>query len=164
MVYRITTEPDLLRAELSHRETVEETRSFLRAVARENAKHRRQCILLLLRSSQPIFQVMLHRLVEHFEELSAAPSYQIALVGDTADLHMSHEYIELIARQRGLNVRSFRDEAAALQWLRRQRERQERRERRERRERNERRARAERRQRQARRGQSERRDQGRRAT
>jgi hypothetical protein len=42
---------------------------------------------------------------------------RIALVGDTRDLRMSHDYIELLARQRGLNVRSFAVEAAALEWL-----------------------------------------------
>ncbi len=55
--------------------------------------------------------------MECFEELSATVPGQIALVGDTRDLRLSHEYIEVIARQRGLNVRSFRDEAAALAWL-----------------------------------------------
>lgn len=133
MVYRISIEADVLRAELFDRESVEETRSFLRAAVRENAKHRCTRILILVRSSKPIFQVEPHRLVEYFEELSGASPHKIALVGDTADLHMSHEYIELIARQRGLNVCSFREEAAALPWLNQPHQLQERRQRQERR-------------------------------
>lgn len=156
MVYRITAETDILLAELSDRETVEETRAFLRAVVRESGKFPRRGILIQVRSSKPIFQVVPHRLIEYFEELSAAGSCRIALVGDTKDLHMSHEYIELIARQRRLDVRSFRDEAAALQWLKQQRRRQERR-------RQERRGQQDRRQRQGRRGQEERRSHQRRA-
>ena len=116
-MYKITAEPDYLRAELFERETVEETRAFLDAVVRDNANHRRSRVLILVRVSKSIFQVVAHGLMECFEELSTATPGQIALVGDTRDLNLSHEYIEVIARQRGLNVRSFRDEAAALAWL-----------------------------------------------
>ena len=116
-MHKITAEPGYLRAELFARETVEETRAFLSAVVRSNASHRRSSILILVRASKPIFQVVPHGLMEYFEELSGTAPHQIALVGDTRDLHLSHEYIELIARQRGLNVRSFRDEAKALAWL-----------------------------------------------
>ena len=107
MRYQITAEAGYLRAELFNRETVEETRAFLRAVVRENAKHRRPCVLILVRVSKPIFQVVPHRLIE---------------------------YIELLARQRRLNVRSFRDEPAALQWLKDQRKAEDRRQRSDRRE------------------------------
>ena len=133
MSYRIVAEPEFVRAELSGCETGEELRSFLDAVVRDNEKHRRPQILILVRSSKPIFQVMSHRLVECLEAISMTASRQIALVGDTADLRMSQEYMELIARQRGLNVRSFSDEAAAVRWLKDRRESRDRRVRRERR-------------------------------
>ena len=116
-MYKITAEPGYLRAELFERETVEETRAFLDAVVRNNAIHRRSRVLILVRASKSIFQVVAHGLMESFEQLSATKPGQIALVGDTRDLRLSHEYIEVIARQRGLNVRSFRDEASALAWL-----------------------------------------------
>jgi hypothetical protein len=126
-MYKITAEPDYLRAELFERETVEETRAFLDAVVRSNANHRRSRVLILVRASKSIFQVVAHGLMECFEELSATSPGQIALVGDTRDLRLSHEYIEVIARQHGLNVRSFRDEAAALAWLNDRRHPQDRR-------------------------------------
>ena len=133
MSYKIVAEPEFVRAELSGCETGEEMRSFLDAVVRNNAKHRRSQILILVRSSKPIFQVMSHRLVESLEAISMTAPRQIALVGDTTDLRMAHEYMELIARQRGLNVRSFSDEAAAMRWLKDRRESRDRRVRRERR-------------------------------
>lgn len=132
-MYRITAESGYLRAELFDRETVEETQAFLRAVVRGNAKHRRPCVLILVRVSKPIFQVVPHRLIEYIEELSATSASRIAMVGDTKDLHLSHEYIELLARQRKINVRSFRHESAALQWLKDQRNADDRRLRQERR-------------------------------
>ena len=133
MAFRITAESGYLRAELMGRRTVEETQTFLRAVVRENAKHRRPCVLLLIRLSQPVFQVAAHGLIEHIEKIAATPGCRIAVVGDTRDLQISHEYIELLARQRNLNVRSFRDETAALQWLKDQRKTADRRQLRERR-------------------------------
>jgi len=126
-MYKITAEPGYLRAELFERETVEETRAFLDAVIRDNAIHRRSRVLILVRASKSIFQVVAHGLMECFEELSATVPGQIALVGDTRDLRLSHEYIEVIARQRGLNVRSFQDESAALAWLNEQRQQDRRR-------------------------------------
>ena len=156
MVYRITAESGYLRAELFDRETVEETQSFLRAVVRENAKHQRACVLILVRLSKSIFQVVQHRLIEYIEELTGTSANQIALVGDSRDLNMSHEYIELLARQRRLNVRSFRDEAAALQWLKNRRQAEDRRQRQERRDSGDRRQRRERRDQDERRGQDRR--------
>src|SRR6266446_1314243 len=126
-MYKITAEPDYLRAELFERETVEETRAFLDAVVRSNANHRRSRVLILVRARQPERSTSTHGPMECFEELSATSPGQIALVGDTRDLRLSHEYIEVIARQHGLNVRSFRDEAAALAWLNDRRQQHDRR-------------------------------------
>ena len=134
MAYRITAESTYLRAEMTDRKTVEETQAFLRAVVRENAKHRKPFVLLVIRLSQPVFQVGAHGLIEHIEEISVTPAgCRIAVVGDTRDLQISHEYIELLAQQRNLRVRSFRNETAALQWLKDQRKAADRRQRRERR-------------------------------
>ena len=118
MTYRITAEADCLRGELTGRETVEETQAFLRALVRSKSRHDCSCVLIVVRRSTPVFQVAAHRLIELIEFLSGRPACRIALVGDTRDLHMSHEYIELLARQTGLNVRSYRDENMALEWLR----------------------------------------------
>lgn len=122
MAYRITAEAGYLRGELSGRETVEETQAFLRALVHARIRHARACVLILVRRSTPVFQVAAHRLIESIKELSEQQPCRIALVGDTRDLHMSHEYIELLARQLGLNVRSYRDERTALEWFANQRQ------------------------------------------
>lgn len=140
MGYKITAEAGYLRAELSGRQTVEETHAFLLAAVREKVKHRRPCVLIAVRLSTPVFQVAAHRLLESIEELATTPQCRVALVGDTRDLQMSHEYIEFLARQRGLKVRSFQSEAVALQWFSIQRPSTNDRQRPERRERQDRRA------------------------
>lgn len=120
---------------MSSRETGEETREFFRAVILEYIKYQHSSVLLDLRSSRPIFHVGPHGFLEFFRMLADGSSCKIALLGDARDLHVSHEYIALLARQQGMNVQSFRDEAAALLWLRERRQQQERRQMHERRQR-----------------------------
>jgi SpoIIAA-like len=135
MNFEIAVEPRYLRARMSGRETGEETREFFRAVILEFIKHEDSNVLLDLRLSRPIFHVEPHGFLEFFRMLTDSPSCKVALLGDARDLHVSHEYIALLARQQGMNVQSFRDEAAALRWLRERRQRQERRHSHERRQR-----------------------------
>lgn len=116
MAYTITDEPDFVRAQLVGRDTVEETKHFLRAIARSSARH--PAVLIQVRASTGIFQIERYGLIEYFEELARSPARRVALLADTADLRASHEYLEFLAQQRGLQVRSFRAEAEAVQWLR----------------------------------------------
>jgi hypothetical protein len=125
MAYRITFDEDFIRAELAHRETVEEMREFLRAVARNSA--RCPVVLIRVRESKPLFHVERDGLVECMLQIAQAPKHRVALVADTGDLQASHEYLELIARQRGVRVRSFRSEPEALLWFKDQRAQLERR-------------------------------------
>ena len=91
-MYKITAEPGYLRAELFERETVEETRAFLDAVVRNNANHRRSRVLILVRASKSIFQVVAHGLMECFQELSATAPGRIALVGDKSERTCPHHH------------------------------------------------------------------------
>ncbi len=130
MGYRITLDRGVLRAELFGRETVEQTKAFFKAVVSASRETGCPCVLISVRSSKPIFQL---ELIDYFRELAVTSSRRVALLGDTRDLRLSHDYIELIARQHGLNVRSFPDETTAYRWFedpRRERERRRQQERR----------------------------------
>ena len=133
MGYKITVDQGVLRAELFARETIEETKAFFQAIVSASKQGRSPCILISVRSSKPIFQLERHGLIEYFRKLAVTSSQRIALVGDSRDLRLSHEYVEFIARQHGLIVRTFPDETAAYQWFRDPRQGQERRARQERR-------------------------------
>jgi hypothetical protein len=74
-------------------------------------------VLVSVRNSRPIFKVDQYRIAEQFRSLAANPKYRIALLADSDEVRASHEYIEVLARQQGANVRAFRDEASALDWL-----------------------------------------------
>jgi hypothetical protein len=96
---------------------MEQTREFLRLVASAAVKHELSRVLISVCSSNPVFTVERSGFLAYFKKLSADPSHKIALLGDSEELGISHQYIELIARQQGVKVQSFRDEAAALQWF-----------------------------------------------
>ena len=81
---------------------------------------RQRCprMLVWVRRSRPIFKVEQYRISEHFKQVAANQEVRVALLADTEELRAAHEYIEVLARQQGANVRAFRDEPTALEWLR----------------------------------------------
>jgi hypothetical protein len=118
MQYKFTLLQDCLRAELVGRESVAETQEFIRLATEEVVKHRCPRILVWVRRSRPIFKVEQYRISEHFKQIAANPQVRVALLADMEELRAAHEYIEVLARQQGANVRVFRDEPSALEWLR----------------------------------------------
>jgi len=117
MLYKVTIEPAYLKAELFNRETMEETREFLQIVAGAAMRHQRSSVLICVHSSNPVFTVERSGFLAYFRRLATDPSHKIALLGDSEELGISHQYIELIGRQHGVNVQSFRDEGSALKWF-----------------------------------------------
>src|SRR5258708_16485688 len=96
---------------------MEETREFLKIVAGAATRYQRSSVLICVRSSNPVFTVERSGFLAYFKKLSVDPSHKIALLGDSEELGISHQYIELIGRQHGVNVQSFRDEAAPVKGL-----------------------------------------------
>jgi hypothetical protein len=118
MVYRIATERDYLRADLFNRETAEEAREFFDAVADSATRHHRSRILISVHSSNPMFTVERSGFLTRFTNIGVDPSHKIALIADDQELNHSHEYLVLVGQMHGMNVRHFRDEPSALEWLR----------------------------------------------
>ena len=117
MHYRFTRRDDHLHAELIERESVDETVSFIRALAAEALKARCTRVLVCVRRSRTIFTVEKYSISSWLRQLAAVPEARVALVGDSSEMHAAHQYIELLARQQNANVRAFRDEARAREWM-----------------------------------------------
>ena len=117
MRYQFSVVHDCLRAELFGRETVAETQEFIRAVTEEARKRNFARILVWVRRSRPIFKVEQYRISEHFKRLAANPAVRVALLCDSEEVRAAHEYIEVLARPHGANVRAFREEPSAIEWL-----------------------------------------------
>ena len=117
MKSKITAHPAYLRADLSGRESAPATGRFLNEVGKALAASGLNRLLIAVRESRAIFKVEEINLSQHFQALEGRKDLRIALFGDSSELHASHGYMEILSRQRGLNVRAFRDESAALEWL-----------------------------------------------
>ncbi|TLY59734.1 MAG: hypothetical protein E6K48_10645 [Gammaproteobacteria bacterium] len=117
MVYRITAERDYLRADLFNRETAEEAREFFEAVADSASRYHRSWILISVHSSMAVFTVERSGFLTRFTSVGDDPAHKIALIADNQELDHSHEYLALLGRLHGINVRHFRDEPSALEWL-----------------------------------------------
>ena len=109
---------DHLRAELFGRKTVEETLEFVQALAAEARQRSARQILIWVRNSRPIFKLEPYKVSEKFRQLAVAKEVRVALLADSDEVRASHQYIEVLASQQGANVRAFRDESRALNWLR----------------------------------------------
>ena len=117
MHFNFESEQDHLRAELFGRQTVEETRQFVEALVAEARKHSATRILIWVRNSRPIFKVEPNKLSEQFKQLAAQKGVRIALLADADEVRASHQYIEVLAGQQGAQVRAFREESRARNWL-----------------------------------------------
>jgi len=115
--HRIKADSGYLRCELFNRQTLEETRTFLDAVVAAATEHRLPLILIRVRNSVPIFTIERYGFSRYLE-LTFKSKYRLALVGDTLELRIAHQYVATIARMRGVRLRAFADEAAAIGWLR----------------------------------------------
>lgn len=109
-----------LYAELRQRESGRDMREFALAVKAACLRHGCPRILVCIGDSPAVFKAEEYGLDGTSRGYVAeilTRSCRIALLGDSSELHHAHEYIELVARQQGVNVRAFRDQAGALQWL-----------------------------------------------
>lgn len=109
---------EVLRVDVRGRESAEETRGLAASIFAEREKHGALAILMLAHASRPIFKVEDYGLSGILERIRAIPGLRIAVVSDESELHAAHQYIELLAAQRGVAYRAFTREAQALAWLR----------------------------------------------
>lgn len=117
MRYTIELREGYLRGELVERETPDETAEFgtaMQAALRDKGVSR---MLVVVRASRPIFRVEEYQLSEFFRRIGDVAGLRIALVADSTELAAAHQYVELIARQKGIALRSFSSEKPALEWL-----------------------------------------------
>jgi hypothetical protein len=117
MKFRIEPRGSYVLAEVNGRETPADMREFLFAVKLACRQHDCPRILLSVRASRPVFKLEEYGLSNGFAQEIVKPSCRIALVGDTSELNHAHEYVELVARQQQMNVRSFKDLPSAQRWL-----------------------------------------------
>jgi hypothetical protein len=116
MRFELTLHPSYLKADLYRRKSAEETREFLEAVAAEGIKHQKWRVLISVHDSDPIFTVEKYGL-SAFIEVAQKYAERIALVADSREVRIAHEYAAVLVRLAGVDVKTFRDENQAIAWL-----------------------------------------------
>jgi hypothetical protein len=117
---RITIEKraGYLKAEMLERDTAEETKQFVMAILAELQKGGTPRVLISTRQSRPLYKVESWDLSSALDQLMALKDrLRVAFVSDSRELALSQEYIEFLAKQRGLAFRTFAGEPAAIAWL-----------------------------------------------
>jgi len=114
--YLMTLEAGYLRAELINQESLRQTRAFVRAVFRASLENLRSRILIYVRSPKPLYLAGCVDVLPDMKRIAWYRSNKIAIVGNNASLGSPGD-IETRARQQGLNLSFFPDEAAALRWF-----------------------------------------------
>jgi hypothetical protein len=120
MRYTVERQEGYLHASVHGRDTADEMREFLLAVHAACRTHELPRILISVRQSRAVFRPEDYGLdgeKRGYASALVSAACQIAIVGDTDEVNTANEYIEVVARQQGMNVRAFRDERSARRWL-----------------------------------------------
>ena len=118
MRYKIELHEGYLLAEMTDRETSEETAEFVRALMAGLVEHKADRLLISVQRSRPIYKVEGWGLSGAIEALRAIPGFRVAFIADSHEMMMAQQYIALLLGQRGIATRTCNAEAEALAWLR----------------------------------------------
>ena len=118
MKYSIKAEGELLCVTFSGRETDEPPSDVCKVVLAESARLQRPRILIELDQKVPLSTLSQHQLVTRLPHIGLTHAHRIALVHRTEEMQRASEFINTVAGNRAINVRSFPDTESAKRWLR----------------------------------------------
>jgi len=117
MEYTITSDGDLLRARAWDRESQQPPSHVCAAILAEANRLGLTRILLELQQKVPLSGVNQFHLIDKLPSLGATTQHRIALVHHTPGFLEANGMIDVVAANRGLNVKNFPDVDSALAWL-----------------------------------------------
>jgi hypothetical protein len=116
--YAIEADAEFLRVTVSGRKDDEPPSHVCKVVLMESARLQRPRILIELDQEVPLSPVSQYQLVSRLPDLGLTDDHRIALVHRTSEMQHANEFINTVAWNRSLNVRSFPDAESAKIWLR----------------------------------------------
>jgi hypothetical protein len=117
MEHTIVAKDGLLRARIWGRETRQPPFHVCKEIFTEANRLGLTRILLELTQKVPLSSAGQSQLIEGLPSLGMTPLHRIALVHHTPGFFEANSMIELMAENRGLNVKNFASTAEALDWL-----------------------------------------------
>ena len=118
MQYTIEADEEFLRVKVWGRDVDTPPSDVCAAVLRESSKAGRLGILIELDQKLPLSGTSQYKLVSRLPEVGFTYRHRIALVHSTPAMQEANEFINLLAENRGLKVRNFREVDGAMAWLR----------------------------------------------
>ena len=118
MEFSVEADPEFLRVRIRGRDSPEPPSHVCAAVLRESGRLGRKRILIELDQNFPLSPAAQYELVTRLPDLGLTDQHSIALVHRTPVAQMANEFISVVADNRGLGVRNFRDVEEAAIWLR----------------------------------------------
>jgi hypothetical protein len=117
MQYTIEPKADLLHAKVWGRDTTQPPFQLCEAIMTEARRLGLTRILVELSQKVPLTGTGQFMLVERLPTIGFTPQHRIALVHHTPGFFEANDMIDMVAENRGMNVKNFRDVNAALAWL-----------------------------------------------
>ena len=117
MQFTIEPKADLLHAKVWGRDTNKPPFEVCEAIMTEANRLGLKRILVELNQKVPLTGTGQFMLVERLPALGLTPQHRLALVHHTPGLYEANDMIDIVAENRGMNVKTFRDLSAALAWL-----------------------------------------------
>ena len=118
MKYAIEADAEFLRVKMSGRDTDEPPSHACRVVLMESARLQRPRILIELEQAVPLSPVSQYQLVSRLPGFGLTVEHRIALVHGSQEIHVASGFINTVAANRSLQVRTFPDAESAKSWLR----------------------------------------------
>jgi len=116
--YSIEADEEFLRVKVSGRDTYRPPSEMCAAVLAESRKRRRDRILIELDQNFPLSPGNQFTLVTRLPEIGFTLQQRIALVHRTPEMQDANQFINLVARNHGVQVRNFAGLDLAMAWLR----------------------------------------------
>ena len=118
MEYTIDADEEFLRVNVSGRDTDRPPSEVCVAVLAESRKRGRRRILIELDQKFPLSPSSQFSLVTRLPQIGFTAEERVALVHRTPEMQDANQFINLVARNHGVNVRNFWDIEPAKAWLR----------------------------------------------
>ena len=118
MQHSIIADEEFLRVQVSGRDTDQPPSDVCALVYRESERLGRRRILIELDQQFPLSPVSQHQLITRLPEIGFGRQHRIALVHRTDEARKANDFINVVAMNRGINVRNFPSLRDAEAWLR----------------------------------------------
>jgi hypothetical protein len=118
MEYTIDADEEFLRVKVRGRDTDRPPSEMCAAVLAESRKRRRDRILIELDQNFPLSPGNQFTLVTRLPEIGFTSQQRVALVHRTPEMQDANQFINLVARNHGVQVRNFAGLDLAKAWLR----------------------------------------------